>query len=96
MLLIGFWLVVYSVIVALSIIFLGNPSTLVGALTVKSLLGLLPDLASAHLTITAVATTASVVFVILVNHFLLGEQLRLSQIIGIAIVLFGLYIVFAK
>lgn len=125
MLLIGFWLVVYSVIVALSIVFLGNPSTLVGALTVKSLLGLLldwrfllggilalgarfifviinnlasknPDLASAHLTITAVATTASVVFVILVNHFLLGEQLRLSQIIGIAIVLFGLYIVFAK
>lgn len=125
MLSIGFWLIIYSVVVALSIIFLGNPNTLVGALTIKSLLGLLldwrflfggvlalgarfifviinnlasknPDLTSAHLTITAVATTASVVFVIIVNHFLLGEQLRLSQIIGIAIVLFGLYIVFTK
>jgi drug/metabolite transporter (DMT)-like permease len=102
---------------------LGNPATILGNLTLKSLLSLLFDwrfllggvlaliarfifviinnlaskheeLASAHLTITAVATTASVVFVIAFNHFLLGDQLKLVQLIGIGIVLFGLFLVF--
>jgi len=93
MLLIAVWVIIYSIVVAVSIMLLGNPATILGNLTLKSLLSLLFDwrfllggvlaliarfifviinnlaskheeLASAHLTITAVATTASVVFVI--------------------------------
>lgn len=117
------WVILYSVVVATSILFLGNPSTILGQLNIKNLLGLLldwrfllggvlalgarfifviinnlaskePALAEAHLTITAVATTASVVFVIIINHFLLGDRLEVIQLIGIAIVLFGLFLVF--
>ncbi len=123
MLLIAVWVIIYSIVVAVSIMLLGNPATILGNLTLKSLLSLLFDwrfllggvlaliarfifviinnlaskheeLASAHLTITAVATTASVVFVIAFNHFLLGDQLKLVQLIGIGIVLFGLFLVF--
>lgn len=123
MLTILLWIVIYSVVVAVSIIFLGSPSTLLGDMNLRNLLSLLfdwrfllggvlaliarfifviinniasknPALADAHLTITAVATTASVVFVIIINHFLLGDQLRAVQFVGIAIVLFGLFIVF--
>lgn len=123
MLYIGIWLVIYSVVVAISILLLGNPSTILGNLTLKSLLSLLldwrfllggvlalvarfifviinnlaskdPALASAHLTITAVATTASIIFVIIINHFLIGDQLSVIQLIGIGVVLFGLFLVF--
>ena len=123
MLAIWLWVIGYSIVVALSILFLGNPSTLVGHLTLKNLLMLLldwrfllggvlaliarfifviinnlaskePSLASAHLTITAIATTASVVFVIVINHFLLGDQLKVIQLVGIAVVLLGLFFVF--
>lgn len=123
MLYIGIWLVIYSVVVAISILLLGNPTTILGNLTLKSLLSLLldwrfllggvlalvarfifviinnlaskdPALASAHLTITAVATTASIIFVIIINHFLIGDQLSVVQLIGIGVVLFGLFLVF--
>lgn len=123
MLLIWIWTIVYSVVVAFSIILLGNPGTLLGTLNLRNLLMLLldwqfllggilalvarfifviinnlaskePSLAHAHLTITAVATTASVVFVIIINHFLLGDSLKPLQMLGIAIVLFGLFLVF--
>lgn len=122
MLFIVLWVVVYSIVVAASILFLGNPATLVGHLNFKSLFGLLldwrfllggllalaarfifviinnlaskePSLADAHLTITAVATTASIVFVIIINRFILGDQLQPLQLIGIGIVLFGLFLV---
>lgn len=123
MLAIIIWVLIYSVVVAVSILFLGNPATLLGHITIKSLLSLFldwrfllgaflavgarfifviinnlaskePALADAHLTITAVATTASVVVVIIINHFILGDQLQPIQLIGIAIVLFGLFLVF--
>lgn len=123
MLYIWLWTFIYSVVVAFSILLLGNPSTLLGHLSLRNLLMLLldwqfllggvlalgarfifviinnlaskePALAHAHLTITAVATTASVVFVIIINHFLLGDTLKPVQLLGIAIVLFGLYLVF--
>jgi len=53
-----------------------------------------PSLAHAHLTITAIASITSVVVIVLANHFLLGDQLRPLQILGIAIVLVGITLVF--
>ncbi len=123
MIVIAIWIIIYSLVVAFSILLLGNPSTLLGNLTLKNLLGLFfdwrflfggmlalgarfifviinnlaskqPSLAAAHLTITAIATTASVVFVIIVNHFILGDQLKGIQMAGVAVVLFGLFLVF--
>lgn len=123
MLFIFIWVIIYSIVVAASILFLGSPSTILGHLNFKNLMGLLLDwrfllggvlalgarfifviinnlaskqesIADAHLTITAVATTASIVFVIIINHFLLGDELKIIQILGIAIVLFGLFLVF--
>jgi drug/metabolite transporter (DMT)-like permease len=43
MLSIALWVVIYSVVVAASILFLGSPSTLLGDLNLKSLLSLLLD-----------------------------------------------------
>jgi drug/metabolite transporter (DMT)-like permease len=40
---IAIWVLIYDVVVAASIIFLGNPNTLLGQLTIKSLLSLLLD-----------------------------------------------------
>ena len=123
MVLIALWVLIYDVVVAASIIFLGNPNTLVGHLSLKSLLALLldwrfllgaflavgarfifviinnlaskhPNLADAHLTITAIASVTSVVVIVLANHFLLGDQLRPAQIAGIAIVVVGITLVF--
>jgi drug/metabolite transporter (DMT)-like permease len=123
MLLIGIWVVIYSLVVTASILFLGSPSTLVGNLTVRSLAGLLIDwrfliggflalgarfifiiinnlaskqdtLAQSHLSITAIATTVSIVFVLVANHYLLGEQLRSIQLIGAAVMLGGVFLVF--
>jgi drug/metabolite transporter (DMT)-like permease len=119
--LIGFWVVIYSVVVAASILLLGSPSTILGHLTFKTLLSLLidwrfllggilalvarfifviinnlaskdPSLSHAHLSITAVATTVSIIVVLLANHFLLHEQLRPLQLIGACIMLVGLFI----
>ena len=123
MALIALWVLVYDVVVAASIIFLGNPNTLVGHLNIKSLLSLLIDwrfmlgallavgarfifviinnlaskhhsLANAHLTITAIASITSVVVIVLANHFLLGDQLKPVQILGIGIVIIGITLVF--
>lgn len=123
MLVIYLWTFIYSIVVAASIIFLGNPSTLLGHITLKNLLMLFFDwrfmlgaflaigarfifviinnlaskqqsLAGAHLSVTAVATTASIVVVLLANHLLLHEQLRSIQIIGAGIMLFGVFLVF--
>ncbi len=122
MALIAFWVVVYDIVVAASIMFLGSPSTILGNLGLKSLLMLLldwrfmlgavlavgarfifvvinnlaskhPSLEHAHLTITAIASITSVVVIVLANHFLLGDQLRPLQILGIGIVLFGIMLV---
>jgi drug/metabolite transporter (DMT)-like permease len=118
-----FWTLAYSIVVAASIIFLGNPSTLVGDLSLKSLLKLLldwrfllggilalgarfifviinnlaskqPHLADAHLSITALATTVSIVVVLLANHLLLHDQLRPIQLVGAGIMIFGIFLVF--
>lgn len=116
------WTIVYDAVVAASIIFLGNPTSTLGDLSVRTLLGLLidwqfllggvlaliarfvfviinnivakhPELAPAHLTLTAVITTSSILAVILVNHFLLHEQLTLLQIGGAALIMLGIFLV---
>lgn len=51
-------------------------------------------LKDAHLSITAIATIISIVFVVLANHYILGDQLRPIQIIGMLFVLFGVFLVF--
>lgn len=117
------WVVIYSIVVAASILFLGNPSTVLGQLTAKTLLGLLLDwrfllggilalgarfifviinnltaknsnLSHAHLSITALATTASIIVVLLANHFFLHEQLRPSQLLGAAVMVSGIFLIF--
>jgi drug/metabolite transporter (DMT)-like permease len=119
--LIGMWVIIYSIVVAASILLLGSPTTLLGHMSIKTLLSLLLDwrfllggvlalgarfifviinniaskdanLSHAHLSITAVATTVSIIVVLIVNHFLLGEQLRPMQLIGACIMLAGLFI----
>lgn len=123
MLLLAMWTVIYSVVVAASILFLGNPASILGHITIKSLLMLLLDwrfllggalalgarfifviinnlaarnnnLSHAHLSLTALATTASIVVVLIANHFLLHEQLRAVQLIGAGIMMFGIFLVF--
>lgn len=115
------WMVVYAIVVAASIIFIGKP--IEGNLHITSLLKLLldwrfllggilalgarfifviinnlaskhPNLASAHLTVAALATMGSVVAIILANHFILGEQLRAIQFVGVALILGGLFFIF--
>ena len=123
MLLIGLWVIIYSIVVAASILFLGSQSTLLGQLTVKSLLGLLLDwrfllggilalgarfvfviinnlaskhdsLANAHLSVAALATTASIVAILVANYFFMGEQLRSIQLVGATVMLCGVFLVF--
>ncbi len=53
-----------------------------------------PSLASAHLSLTAIASVSSIVVVILANHFLLGDQLHGIQLVGTAIVILGLILIF--
>jgi len=120
---IAVWTLIYSVVVAGSILLLGNPSTVLGHLTPKTLLLLLLDwrfllggvlavgarfifviinniaaknanLSHAHLSITAVATTVSIVFVLIANHFLLHEQLRALQMVGAAVMMAGFFLIF--
>lgn len=115
------WGLLYNVVVAASIILLGNPLITLGALTPKSLLSLLfdwqfllggilalcarfifviinnhasrePAFADAHLTITAILTTTSVLFIVAANHFLLHEQLSVSQIIGGVVIMLGVFL----
>lgn len=117
------WTLIYSVVVAGSILLLGNPGTVLGHLTPKTLLLLLLDwrfllggvlalgarfifviinnlaskdvnLSHAHLSITAVATTVSIVVVLIANHFLLGEQLRALQLVGAAVMMAGFFLIF--
>jgi len=117
------WTLVYDVVVAASILLLGNPATILGKLTLKSLLLLLLDwrfllgallavgarfmfvvinnlaskheaFAEAHLSITALATMSSVIVVLVANHFLLGDRFSSIQLIGVAIVLVGFYLIF--
>lgn len=52
------------------------------------------SLAHAHLSITAIATTISIVVVLIANHFLLHEQLRPIQLIGAAVMIVGIFLVF--
>jgi drug/metabolite transporter (DMT)-like permease len=117
------WVILYSLVVAASIYFLGSPTTLLGNLNLKNLLGLLFDwrfllggvlaliarfifviinnlaskeesLADAHLSITALATTASIVVVLIVNYCFLDERLSPIQIIGTAVILLGFFLIF--
>jgi drug/metabolite transporter (DMT)-like permease len=117
------WTLVYDVVVAASILLLGNPSTILGNLTLRSLLSLLLDwrfllgailavgarfmfviinnlaskheaFAGAHLSVTALATMSSVIVVLLANHFLLGDKFSTIQLVGVAIVLVGFYLIF--
>jgi len=119
--LIAVWVLIYSIVVAASILLLGSPATLLGHMSFSTLLSLLldwrfllggvlalvarfvfviinnlaskdPNLSHAHLSITAVATTVSIVVVLVANHFLLGEQLRAMQLVGACIMLVGLFI----
>lgn len=121
--LIAFWVSIYSIVVAASILFLGSPSTILGNLNLGSLLKLLidwrfllgaalalmarfifiiinnlaskhPVLEQAHLSITALATIISIIVVLVANNIILHEQLSTTQIIGAAIILFGVFLVF--
>ncbi len=123
MLVLGFWVFLYSVVVALSIILIGKPTAFVDGMTFIKLLKLLldwrfilggilavgarfifviindiisktPSLEKAHLTLTALATIVSIVFVIFANYLFLGESLRPIQILGTVVILIGLFIVF--
>lgn len=122
MLTIILWAILYDIVVAASIYFLGNPNTVLGHLTPRSLLSLLfdwsfllggvlalgarfifviinnlaskqPELAGAHLSITTIVAASSIVFVVVANHFLLHEQLSPAQMVGGAIIIFGLFLV---
>jgi drug/metabolite transporter (DMT)-like permease len=53
-----------------------------------------PALASAHLSITAVATTMSIVAVLIANHFFMKETLNYTQMAGACVMLFGVFIIF--
>lgn len=117
------WTLVYDATVAASILLLGNQSTLLGSLTLKSLLLLVLDwrfmlgallaigarfmfviinnlaskhaaLSSAHLSLTALASMTSIIMVLIVNHFVLGDEFKAIQLLGIAIVLFGFFLIF--
>jgi drug/metabolite transporter (DMT)-like permease len=117
------WTLLYDLVVAFSILLLGNPSTILGTLTVKSLAMLLldwrfmlgailavgarfmfviinnlasknPTLGGAHLSFTALASMSSVIMVLLVNHFVLGDRFEPMQLLGIGIVLIGFFIIF--
>lgn len=117
------WVLIYSVVVAASILLIGKPDSILGNLNIVSLLKLLLDwrfllggmlalaarfifviinnlaskhesLSSAHLTVTAMATIVSILFVIVANYFLLGEQLRITQVIGAVLILTGVFFVF--
>lgn len=123
MLIIATWTIIYSVVVAASILFLGSPSTILGHLTPRTLLMLLldwrfllggvlalaarfifviinnlaskdADLANAHLSITALATTLSIIFVLVANYIFLDEQLKPVQLIGACVIMLGIFLVF--
>lgn len=116
------WTLLYDVVVAASIIFLGNPTSILGELSIKSLASLLldwqfllggvlalvarfifviinniaskqPELANGHLTLTAIITVSSIVAVIVANHFLLQEQLSVTQIVGASVIILGIFLV---
>lgn len=117
------WVIIYSVIVALSIILIGRPGVLDDGIAFQKLLSLLldwrfllggvlavsarfifviinhlisktPSLEKAHLTLTALATIVSIIFVIFANFFFLHEQLKPLQIAGTLIIFAGLLLVF--
>lgn len=116
------WLVAYAFVVALSIIFIGKPSLILGHLSLKSLFqlfldwrfllgGLLaltarfmfviinniaantPGLAKAHLSISALATTGSLIVIVLINQLWLHEQLTPLQLGGAIIVIGGIILI---
>lgn len=115
-------MLVYAVVVAASIIFIGKP--LDDGVSARGLIKLLidwrflfggalalvarfvfviinnlasahPRLASAHLTVAALATTASLIFIILANSIFLGEQLRPIQMVGVVVVCAGIFLLFS-
>lgn len=121
MFLIVVWMVIYAIVVAASILFIGKP--IEGGLSLGSLLKLLldwrfilgcflalgarfifviinnlaskqPSLAHAHLTIAALATMGSIIAIILANYIFLGEQLKSVQLIGVALILSGIFFIF--
>lgn len=116
MLTIVIWMIVYAIVVAVSIIFIGKP--IEGNLHLGSLLRLLldwrflfggilalgarfifviinnlaskhPNLSHAHLTVAALATTGSIIAIILANAIFLGEHLRPIQLAGAALIVGG-------
>jgi drug/metabolite transporter (DMT)-like permease len=52
------------------------------------------NLSHAHLSITAIATTVSIVFVIIANHIFLNEKLAPIQIVGVCVIMLGVFLVF--
>ncbi len=123
MLLIAVWVFIYSVTVAASVLFLGNPNTVLGQLSPKSLLSLLIDwrfllggllallarfifviinnlsskqesLAHAHLSVTALASTLSIAFILLANYLFLDEKLSFMQLLGAGVIVLGVFLVF--
>jgi len=60
---------------------------------INNLAAKIPSLAASHLTVSTLATTGSLLVVVLMNHFFLGERLSSSQIIGAVIMVVGISLV---
>ncbi|MBI3251589.1 MAG: hypothetical protein HYZ62_01610 [Candidatus Andersenbacteria bacterium] len=60
---------------------------------INNLAAKIPSLSGSHLTVSALATTGSLLVVVLVNHFFLGERLSLSQMIGGIVTVVGISMV---
>jgi drug/metabolite transporter (DMT)-like permease len=117
------WVIVYAIVVAASIIFIGKPSLVEGSLQFKTFAKLLidwrfllggalalgarfifviinnlaarhPSLSEAHLTVAALATTGSIITIILANFIFLHEHLRPIQLVGTVLILGGVFLAF--
>ena len=53
-----------------------------------------PRLSDAHLTVAALATQGSIIAIILANIIFLDEHLRPVQLLGAAVILIGVFLVF--
>lgn len=53
-----------------------------------------PTLSGAHLSVTALATSASIVIVVFANQVILGEQLRPVQLVGASLLVLSVVLIF--
>lgn len=61
---------------------------------INNLVSKIPSLNKAHLTVAALATMGSVVAIILANAIFLNQHLRGIQMVGAAVIMLGIFLVF--